>query len=341
MKLAARSFARGINKMKKTFTILFTLILTQGFAQVDAHFSQYYAHPLWLNPAMTGAFNGSLRVAGIYRSQWGSITNAFSTSGLSADVVTGKNLNIGVSLLNQTAGDAGYRYMNGSISFAYTGVRFGKEESQQLVIALQAGFLNRRFDASKFQFGDQWNPSIGFDPSIQTSDLLTKTSATALDAGAGIAWLDRTEDKLIAPFAGFSVMHLTKPEDPFIAGSKTSLPMRYSFHGGARISISSTTSITPNILYMRQGNTDEKMVGAAAAIAVNESSDLLFGINYRIGDALSPFAGLRYQKITFGLSYDNNISNLGKMSGQANSFECSLSFIVPKSEYKGIPCPVF
>ena len=36
----------------------------------DIHFSQYYASPLTLNPALTGKFNGLWRVTGIYRDQF-------------------------------------------------------------------------------------------------------------------------------------------------------------------------------------------------------------------------------------------------------------------------------
>lgn len=65
---------------------LFFLTVTVGLlsvstlkAQVDPHFSQYYMYPSWLNPALTGAFDGDYRVTGIYRSQWGNITNPFAT----------------------------------------------------------------------------------------------------------------------------------------------------------------------------------------------------------------------------------------------------------------------
>lgn len=328
--------------MKKLLATLLSFIpLTVVQAQVDAHFSQYYAHPLWMNPAMTGAFDGLVRVSGIYRSQWGQISTPFITSGLSADVVTGKNLNIGASVLNQTAGNAGYRFMNGSVSVAYSGIRFGAEENQQLIIGMQVGFINRRFDPSKFQFGDQWNPSTGFDPNTPSADQLTKTTASSFDAGAGIAWLDRTPEKQAAPYIGFSMTHLTQPYDPFASGAKSYLPFRYTVHGGARIKLSDNTSLTPNFLYMRQGNADEKMIGAAAGIYVNENTDVIFGVNYRVQDALSPFAGMRYQNFTLGVSYDNNMSNLGRMAGHTGGFELSLSYIAPRSEYKGIPCPKF
>src|SRR5436190_16826245 len=80
-------------------------------AQVDPHFTQYYVYPAWLNPALTGAFDGDYRVTGIYRTQWGNISSPFSTPGLSADFTTNKNSNFGASVLNQTAGDGGYNYL--------------------------------------------------------------------------------------------------------------------------------------------------------------------------------------------------------------------------------------
>ncbi len=326
----------------KRFLFSIAVFSTLGaVAQVDPHFSQYYAYPLALNPALTGAFDGSVRATAIYRGQWNGIGNGFSTSGLSADVVTGHNLNLGASVLSQKAGDGGYRYLNGSISLAYSGVRFGPDGNQQLLFALQAGLIDRRFDPSKFRMGDQWSPVNGYDPNTASQDQLAKTAASSLDLGAGFAWLDRTEDKNVNPFAGFSVTHLTRPYDAFASGTHYFLPFRFAVHGGARIRVSDNATVTPNLLYMRQGEAEEKMIGAAAAIAVNDESDLLFGVNYRFRDAIAPFAGMRYGAFTLGVSYDQNVSNLGKMAGSANAFEVSLSFLTPKSDNKGIPCPRF
>ena len=57
-------------------------------AQVDPHFTQYYVYPAWLNPALTGAFDGQYRVSGIYRSQWGNISSPFTTPGFSLEYTT-------------------------------------------------------------------------------------------------------------------------------------------------------------------------------------------------------------------------------------------------------------
>ena len=65
-------------------------------AQVDPHFTQYYVYPSWLNPALTGSFDGDYRVSGIYRSQWGNISKPFRTVGLGGEFVTNNNVNIGI-----------------------------------------------------------------------------------------------------------------------------------------------------------------------------------------------------------------------------------------------------
>ena len=94
-------------------------------AQVDPHFSQYYVYPSWLNPALTGIFDGQYRVSGVYRSQWGSITTPFTTYGATGEITTEKNINVGVSILKQTAGDGGYGYTTAYGNVSYTGVKFG------------------------------------------------------------------------------------------------------------------------------------------------------------------------------------------------------------------------
>ena len=44
-------------------------------AQIDPHFSQYYAYPLWLNPALTGVINGDSRVNANYKNQYSNANN--------------------------------------------------------------------------------------------------------------------------------------------------------------------------------------------------------------------------------------------------------------------------
>ena len=71
--------------MKKIVFIIFTFLLLKNVHAQDPHFSQFFASPLTLNPAFTGKFNGTVRVAGNYRNQWPEINRAFITNTASVD----------------------------------------------------------------------------------------------------------------------------------------------------------------------------------------------------------------------------------------------------------------
>lgn len=313
-------------------------------AQVDPHFSQFYANPMWLNPGMTGVMDGGERITAIYRNQWSAVMTPFTTTGVSADINTTKNINLGANILSQSAGDAGYQYINAGFSVAYSGVRFGKDNMQQVTIGLQAGMLSRRFDPAKFQFGDQWNAVTGYDPGVISPDQLSKTSATVFDAGVGISYFDGDPDKKVSLYGGLGAFHLTRPQDPFISSSvKQYLPVRSVVHGGARISLGEHLSLTPNLLYMRQGEAREWMIGFFGQMRANGSTDLLWGANIRPGDALSPYLGVAFQQFMLGASYDVTVSDLGKAVPGTNSLEVSLTWIGRKSgkPLRYLSCPRF
>lgn len=318
-----------MNKFIKVASFLIVMFVVQlkATAQVDPHFSQYYVYPSWLNPALTGVFDGDYRVSAIHRTQWGNITSPFSTTGLTVDFVGDKNLNFGGSILRQSAGDGGYNYTTAYFNIAYTGVRFGVEGNQRLVFAMQGGLIERKFNPTKMTWGDQWNPTSGFNPSNPTTEIIAKNNATAFDAGAGLFYYDAAPGKKSNFFAGLSATHLTMPEDKFSSNSADKLPIRYTFHTGIRLVINDHFSITPNALYLKQRTASETMIGAYAQMkAPAANTDFLVGLNYRINDAISPYAGFNYKNFTVGLSYDVNTSDLSKMQKGANSFELSLSY---------------
>jgi len=288
---------------------------------------------MYVNPALAGSSDGEYRVSGIFRTQWGSVANPYRTVGLSFDARTNKNIALGVNVLNQSAGDAGFNYLTASISVAYTGVKFGKDLNHRIVLALQPGLLNRRVDQTKFKWGDQWNPITGYNASNPTTESFAKTSATTFDAGAGILYFDATPDKKSNLFAGFSLFHINKPKDPIVSSQSTELntiPLRYMVHAGISYNLSERTSIIPHALYMHQGTASETMIGIYAQLNVNEETDFMIGGYYRLKDAIAPFVGLDWKNFIIGLSYDANTSRLGAMSRSVNSTELSLSYIKRK-----------
>lgn len=299
--------------------------------QVDPHFTQYYVHPAWLNPALTGSFDGDYRASAIYRNQWSNVSSPFSTIGAALEFTTPKNLNLGVNIINQRAGDGGYSYTTAYGNAAYTGIRFGAQEYHRVVLALQAGMIQRRFNPSKLVFGDQWNPITGYNPGSNTAEVLSRNSATSFDAGAGALYFDATPGKKANVFGGVSFSHLTRPVDRFSAAGDEKFPLRTTIHGGIKLKLSETVSLTPNVLYLRQGNAEEKMLGTYAQLKANVSTTVLLGVNYRLKDAISAHAGFSYNNMVLSASYDINVSDLGKMVNGTNSFEITLAFVGKKS----------
>jgi type IX secretion system PorP/SprF family membrane protein len=290
-----------INKVIKFLSVaLFAMCTTSVVAQIDPHFSQYYMYPLWLNPALTGAVDGNYRVSVIQRQQWGSIVTPYSTIGLSADMNTTKNINFGVNFLQQSSGDVGFKYTTGNLSVAYSGIHLGREGYKVISFGMQGGFLGRSIDKSAAQTDDQWVNGVynqGYNSPVLNG---IKPSASAFDMGAGAFYYDADPNKKVNLFGGFSAGHLTQPTDPFLSasGDGAKLPVRYTVHGGANIYLSERTQLVPNVLYMMQGNVSEVMVGGYVQMALNATTDITGGVNYRVNDAISPYLGLKFGDFT-------------------------------------------
>jgi len=304
-------------------------------AQIDPHFSQYYANPLWLNPALTGVIDGDYRVTVNAKQQWGSLSHSFLTAGASFDTAPTKNLSFGGMVLNQNAGDISYNYLNALASAAYR-IRFGRAGLNMINFGLQAGILNKSFDPSKITTGSQFSPGNGFDGSLPLNENFSSSNTLVPDVNAGIMYFDGSADKRVNVFAGAAGSHLTRPVDRFL-GNDVRIPIRFTAHGGARIKVSDALDITPNGLYMRQGTATETSAGAYASFFVNPEADLMFGSNYRFGDAAIAFFGLHLKNMTFGVSYDFNTSGLNRATSSRGGLELSVSF----TSRKGVSGPNF
>ena len=323
-------------------------VITASFLKLhaqDPHFTQYYIYPLYVNPAMTGGSDGDYRVSGIFRNQWGTIANPYRTVGASFDKRTEKNIAWGVNLLNQSAGEAGFNYLNVYGSAAYTGVKFGKDDNHRVVFAIQGGIINRRIDRSKFKTGEQWTPQ-GFNPDMLSGEEgLVANQSTVLDLGAGALYYDASPDKKANLFAGISVFHLNRPKDAFISNGNVALeaiPMRYVAHGGVSFNLSNNVRIVPNAIYMAQGNAQVTVLGTYVQLNVNPETDFMVGGYYRIEDAFAPFVGVDWKDFIVGVSYDVNASKLGTWNRNVNAFELSLTYRKRKSgkpTFEYIRCP--
>jgi type IX secretion system PorP/SprF family membrane protein len=331
-----------VKKITITLAVLLQLVIVSRLqAQVDPHFSQYYAYPLWLNPALTGVIDGDSRLTANYKSQWQSISNAYQTAALSGDFRATDKVGVGFNVIDQKAGSAGYNYLAAYGSFGY-GISLNGDGTQHLHFGLQAGFINRNFDLGKLEFDDQYNPLTGFDPSIPSNEYFSTTSATIFDAGTGIYYFSNDQSSSTNAFGGVSLFHITQPKDQFATdGLDNTLPMRLTIHGGLRIVTSDFLSLTPHFIYIMQQKAQEKDIGLYSEMAADENNSFILGGMYRFGDAAIADIGYHSDSMTVGLSYDFNVSQLHSITKTQGGLEISLSYTFSHSSEGNSEAPRF
>jgi len=322
---------------------LLLLLVTAGIAnaQIDPHFSQYYAYPLWLNPALTGVINGDGRVNANFKNQYANVGNAYSTSALSADFRPADKIGVGINVLDQAAGGAGYNYFSAYGTFSYS-ISVSNDGNQKLSFGINAGVINRSFDPSKLQLGNQFNPATGgFDGTIPSNETFLNTNATVFDAGAGVFYYDGNPQKSANFFGGFSVGHLSRGEDPFAtAGSNAKIPLRYTVNAGVRIKASDFFDIVPHAIYIRQQEAQEKAVGGYSEFKLNNGNGFIMGAMYRFQDAAIANIGYHVNSLIMGASYDFNTSMLNRATNTQGGIELSVSYVFKKHINEPEPiCP--
>src|ERR1700733_11643759 len=154
--------------MKKKPVILCAMLCITFFAKAqDPPFSQFFSSPLTLNPALTGKFDGTLRVAGNYRNQWPAFNNVYTTSTLSVDfpimqkhIPENDTWGLGILALTDKAG--GGILTNNYISLSTSYHKALDEDGySQIGIGFQGTYGQKKLDNSKLYFEDQLTP-FGF-----------------------------------------------------------------------------------------------------------------------------------------------------------------------------------
>jgi type IX secretion system PorP/SprF family membrane protein len=307
--------------------LLLGICVNQVYAQVDPHFSQYYAYPLWLNPALTGVVDGDVRVTANVKDQWSGISSGYKTAAFSGDFRTSDKISLGFNMIDQRAGTAGYNYFAGYASFAYQ-IAFSQTGYQKISFGLQAGMINRSVDAGKLQFDDQYTPGVGYDPTIQSADNLSATNGAIFDANAGVFYYDGDPSGNLNFFGGVSASHLAPSNSQTSNdGLSGSLPFRYTIHGGARIRALSFADITPHALYIGQQKNKIIAMGLNMEFKLQENYSFILGGMYRVNDAAVANTGFHLKNMIIGMSYDFNNSLLQSAINHQGGYEISLSYV--------------
>lgn len=312
--------------MKRFISIFFTMLLVSvGVTAQDARFSQYYNAPLTLNPALAGNGIEYIRVSALYRTQWAGMGTPFTTQGLAVDKVVGK-VGIGANILRNAAGDGGIRNLHFSGNLSYH-LHLGNEKNHTLSAGVQVGIINRSFDESKLTYDNQYNPDVGYDPTLSSNEIYTSTNITRPDVNLGILWQRGWNKKevLFRPYFGFSLFHITRPPISFI-DSDDRMPIKQTYTAGAGFMVSNQFEITPSAMVLRQEMFRETTFGTLFTYSVDKRNTIQAGVYHRVNDAVIAYAGYRINRMSVGMSYDINTGELSRTGKGTNAYEFSLGW---------------
>lgn len=314
------------NKYLFLLFICFSLCRLQA---QDVVFSQFFAAPLELNPALTGLTHAP-RIVLNYRNQWPAIPDAYTTYAVSYDQYFDKiNSGFGVNILTDAEGGGIYQTNRIDFSYAYD-LRI--EGDVYLRGGLEAGVVQKRLDWDRLVFLDQIDPITGatdgsgnpFPTEEIAPDNLARTYA---DFSAGVL--------VYSPmfYGGVSLKHINAPDENLLPTETdfAQRPILYSVHLGAEIALNESnknygkTFISPNILFARQADFGQINTGAYF-----RTGYLFGGAWYRYAfsnaDAAIFLVGFQKDVIKIGYSYDLTLSQLSNQTAGGHEISLILNF---------------
>ncbi|SIO18872.1 PorP/SprF family type IX secretion system membrane protein [Algoriphagus halophilus] len=319
--------------MKRLLFLLLALPMTSVWGQ-DVQYSQFYANPLYLNPAFVGS-TGLTRLGVNFRSQWPSLDQSFIAYTAYADHFVEKyNSGIGMSVSGARESYTQSQVHEIGLLYSYR-LRLG--ERRFLHAGFQGSFVARDALFDQVVLGTQLDidrgvilgsPGDGFEGDSRLRDV---------DLHTGLLYYD---DKF---WFGISAFHLLGPEISYLEMDGNKLPIKYSLQGGVKLDMApgdindyfnntdQERSLSFAFNYKKQGQFSQLDIGTEFYF-----EPLVLGIWYRglptkyslpNNESIISLIGVRLDnRMEFGYSFDFSISKLGqKYSGGAH--EISIRYV--------------
>ena len=334
---------------KFLFSALLVTTLSALKAQ-DPNFSQFFASPLTLNPALTGKFDGMFRVAGNYRNQWPTINNAFTTATVSLDASILRGMipdydqfGVGIMAFTDKSGNGVLQNNFLALSTAYHKA-LDENGFHQIGLGFQGTYVNKRLDITGLKFESMLRAD-GFTGLLDESFSSDQIKLSYFDMNLGVLY-NGTSDGANNFYLGASMYHVNRPKETFKQGNYLLEP-RLTLQAGAMVPVGEYNAFHFSANHSRQANATNTVVGGAYMINVaqnlNAPTNLYLGSWYRFGDAIIPYVGLEFGEFQLGATYDVNTSSLKPASNMRGGAEISLIYIKKYSDpnVKKLNCPKF
>jgi len=304
---------------------------TEGAGQ-DPAFSQFYANPLYMNPAMAGV-EGPAKVSVGYRNQWPGATNPYVTYHASFEkYIEALQGGIGVHVINDRQGGGVFNTLSLDAIYAYH-----LRVSNDLMVT--GGF----------------QASVG-QRNMNPTDLILPTDLI----GAGTTTLvpySKVYPDFAVGFGGFfknifggvAVHHLIEPYSSTSEDPNTRLSRRYTVHVGALIPIyekrlgTEVLQLSPNLVFFQQDiyqqlNYGLEVLYRGVIIGAWFRQDLLFSYGTAIFSA-----GYSNGQFRIRYSYDARLSppdlHIPTLGAHELSMVVLFENLNKSTKHRAIKCP--
>lgn len=335
--------------MRKVLVIgLFIGFCSYSSSAQELNFSQFFNIKQYYNPIDAASFEGTDAYL-IYRNQWQGLPNPFTSSQFSASHGILKNGDpeehlggIGIEVHNFNSGPGNYNVLGASVSPAYN-VFFNQSKSSKAVFGLKLGYEQRSIGINDLTWGNQYNPNIGFDASLDPNEpnFGENVSAITVGAGAGYYFNHKSNDEI--SHWSFHIkaagLNLNKPEYN-LSGVKTASEIFITSEIGLHYLIHEHYLIGTDILYLKQGDNELINPGLNLSYIINKNPSHNFaptwvkvGASFRLDNAYMGLIGIGNGLYRIHFSYDLSSNSLSDASSNYNAYEISLGFRFIKKKH--------
>jgi type IX secretion system PorP/SprF family membrane protein len=321
----------------------------------DIHFAQYFNTPLNTNPALTGIFNGDMRIHAHYRHQWYTVEVPYLTFSGSFDrkIYNPRNnkgfWSYGVLFNYDRAGDARLTLMQLGLTGSYT---FKFNERHLLTPGVIIGGANRTFD---FGRNLQWDSQFQMGMFMETNDpgeplLADNQSIFYFDAGVGLNYRWQKSSRTHIDVGG-GLYHINTPQDAFIDEDDIDLPTRYTANVMTQFQLGTSFDLMINGLAQFQEEYFEVVPAVIGRIYVSQKRGKEFALDVGViarftreeADAIAPYIGFIPGNWMLTLSYGITLSEFDiateRYHGPEMSFRYIITRVKPLDNFKN--CPIF
>ena len=330
-------------KVMRHIIVMMILLINAviAFGQ-DPSFSQFFASPLNINPALTARINSKWRVIANVRDQWigpaspyASSTISYDTRALEKYMSETSVFGIGGMLMYNSSMRGIHKASFASLNFSYNVLLAEGDAEHRIGIGIGGIYGNKTVDFSRLYFAEQFI-GTGFDQNLPTGESSLSEMKPYLSSTAGVLY------SISSTYSNFDIgaaaFHLNKPKQTFLEDKNQYLPIRYVAHANFETYLTDEFLFNTNAIYQQQAATNYFSVGGAIGYYLtrdySNQTDVLLnaGLWYWSNNAIVPYLGFTYQSFQVGLSYDITISKLRQAERKPKTFEISLIIRGDKKE---------